>query len=332
MRNQLLIIGNIMKPYSMLGQVTLGRQLRMLADTITSDAAAIYSQFGLEIDPKWFPVFYVLASEKDSTVTSIASTIGHSHVSVSKVISEMEAAKLTVSRKCRDDSRRTLINLSSSGKSMVPKLLVQCEHVDRALGPLTEETGIDFWQALATTRRSLKYSPLSARIKSLDERTNLKIIDFAPKYSNDFRRLNVEWITRYWGLEDADEKALNNPTEYILEKGGAVLIALSNGVAVGTVALIPHDATTLELAKMAVSPAAQGKGVGLALGKIALQRAELMGAKRVYLESNTKLGPALSLYQSLGFTELKNTEKPSPYARCNVRMEKFLGSASRSRA
>jgi len=200
----------MMTPYKKLGQVTLGNQLRMFADMITSGAATIYEQFGVAIDLKWFPVFYVLASEKDSTVTSIASTIGHSHVSVSKIISEMEGSNLTTSRKSRSDSRRTLVNLSKAGKSLVPDLLAQCEHVDCALSQLAEETGIDIWEALAITRQSLKYFPLSERIKALDETSEIRIIDFNPRYTDDFKRLNVEWITRFWVLEDAKE---NSPYE-----------------------------------------------------------------------------------------------------------------------
>lgn len=313
-----------MKPYSTLGHVTLGSQLRMFSDMITLDATAIFDLFGLAIDPKCFPVLYVLASEKDSTVTSIASTIGHSHVSVSKLIATMEAQNLTISRKCHTDSRRTLVNLSKSGTTLVPKLLQQCEQVDRALVQLAQETGIDFGQALAVTRQSLKYFPLSERIKALDDESDVRIIDFTPKYADEFKRLNVEWITRFWELEEADLRALDNPTQYIIDKGGAILMALHKGTPVGSVALIPHDSLTLELAKMAVSPAVQGTGVGLTLGQSALERARLMGAARVYLETNTKLTPAISLYRKLGFSDMDDEEVPSPYERCNVRMELFV--------
>lgn len=314
-----------MKPYSELGKVTLGSQLRMLSEAMTLDATAIYAQFGVKIDPKWFPVFYVLASEKDSTITSIAKAIGHSHVSVSKIIGEMESASLTVSKKSKSDSRRTLINLSRAGKRIVPTLLKQCESVDQALIQLAEETGVDLWEALTVTRRSLKYFPLSERIKYLKHNSDLRIVDFSPRYATDFKRLNVEWITKYWTLEKADEKALDGPNEYIIDEGGAIFIALYRDKAVGTVALIRHDGSTLELAKMTVSPVVQGKGIGLALGEFAIKRAQIMGARRVYLESNTMLAPALSLYKKLGFKNVDNSKGASPYDRCNVRMEKNLG-------
>jgi len=152
----------------------------------------------------------------------------------------------------------------------------------------------------------------------------LTIIDFTPTHTQDFKRLNVEWITQHWNLELADEKALDNPTEYIIDKGGAILMALYNDSAVGSVALIPFDDSTLELAKMAVSPDVRGKGIGRVLGEFALERAQKMGAQRVYLESNSVLTPALSLYRKLGFCDLSDEKEASPYTRCNVQMEKFL--------
>ena len=71
---------------------------------------------------------------------------------------------------------------------------------------------------------------------------------------------------------------------------------------------------------MAVSPTAQGLGIGFQLGQAAIAQARALGAKRVYLESNTKLKPALSLYHKLGFRKTV-AGQPSPYERCNIQME-----------
>ncbi len=87
--------------------------------------------------------------------------------------------------------------------------------------------------------------------------------------------------------------------------------------------MLKLDAHTFELAKMAVSPAAQGLGIGLRLGQVALAKAQALGARRVYLESNTKLIPALSLYHKLGFSKTVAVA-PSPYERANIQMELFF--------
>jgi hypothetical protein len=48
-----------------------------------------------------------------------------------------------------------------------------------------------------------------------------------------------------------------------------------------------------------------------------------MGMKRVYIETNSSLGPALKLYRDAGFQPLKETVL-SPYARADVQLELWL--------
>ena len=90
-------------------------------------------------------------------------------------------------------------------------------------------------------------------------------------------------------------------------------------IAVGACAIIPMDDGGFELAKMAVSPRAQGLGIGFLIGRACIEKARSLGAPRVYLESNTALKPAINLYHKLGFR--KAAGPPSPYERCNIQME-----------
>ena len=121
------------------------------------------------------------------------------------------------------------------------------------------------------------------------------------------------------------EEALDNPETYILEKGGHILIALYNDEPVGVCALIKtHNDPEMdyELAKMAVSPRAQGKKIGWIMGQEALQKARTLGAKALFLESNTILTPAITLYYKLGFQKIEH--RPSPYERSNIQMKCVL--------
>lgn len=311
-----------MNSYQELESVTLGNSLRQLAEQVTKDADNIYSKFGFDIDPKWFPVFYVLASKGSDSVVNISREIGHSHVSVSKIVKEMSDSALITSRKAEDDSRVTLISLSVSAKKMIPAMELQCNAVKSAIAQLSMDTGIDLWEALKVSQRHLKYRPLSARIESLDDPQEFRIVDYAPKYQTAFKNINVDWISKHWELEEPDLKAIDNPDAYILDTGGAILMALHNNEPIGCCALIKIDTHNYELAKMAVYSTAQGKGVGLVLGKAILNRAKSFGARRVYLETNSILEPAINLYLKLGFQYTKG--KVSPYERCNIQMETYL--------
>lgn len=151
--------------------------------------------------------------------------------------------------------------------------------------------------------------------------SEIKIVEYKTEHQEVFRSLNVEWISRYFTMEASDYKALDNPQSYILDKGGYILVALYNGEPSGVCALIKmnDDEYDFELAKMAVSPKVQGKNVGFSLATAIIKKAKSLGAKKIYLESNTVLKPAINLYYKLGFEEVAG--KPTPYTRCNIQME-----------
>lgn len=147
----------------------------------------------------------------------------------------------------------------------------------------------------------------------------LKIVPYESAHRDAFRELNQAWITRYFRLEEADNRALDDPEGYILAKGGFIFMALWEGEVVGACALIRINQRVFELAKMAVADKVQGKGIGYALGKACIDKAKSLGIQKVELLSNTKLQPAIHLYQKLGFVEvpLPATE----YERANIKME-----------
>jgi len=145
------------------------------------------------------------------------------------------------------------------------------------------------------------------------------ITDYDPKYAPDFRQLNVEWIEKYFTVEKHDLEELNNPEANIISKGGYILFALYNDKVVGTCALIKTGDREYYLAKMGVTPAMHGKQIGKKLGLACLEKAKAAGARRVWLESNRILVPAISLYRRLGFMEIPIDH--TPYARADIRME-----------
>jgi GNAT superfamily N-acetyltransferase len=149
-------------------------------------------------------------------------------------------------------------------------------------------------------------------------RHDVRLVDYKAHHHESFRALNLAWITKYFAVEDADRKALDDPVHNILDPGGAIFMAEVDGEPVGTCALMKCPDGAYELAKMAVAPSAQGRGVGRALGEAAITRARSLGAPHVELLSNTVLAPALTLYRSLGFVEVPLPK--TDYRRANIKM------------
>jgi GNAT superfamily N-acetyltransferase len=152
----------------------------------------------------------------------------------------------------------------------------------------------------------------------------IKLVQYLPIYREAFKALNERWISAYFTMEAADYKALDHVDEYIIQNGGHIIVALLDDVPVGVCALIKMNDQIydFELAKMAVTPEAQGKRIGWLLGQAIIEKAKSLGAKALYLESNTILAPAIQLYRKLGFIEVFG--RPTPYERCNIQMELTL--------
>ncbi|HMC85818.1 MAG TPA: GNAT family N-acetyltransferase, partial [Chitinophagaceae bacterium] len=274
--------------------------------------------------PKWFPVFYVLSNGQIKTITAIAKEIGHSHPSVSKIISEMTKKGLVKEKKDKADGRRNMVSLSVKGKVITEKIKDQYTDVNNAIEKLFAGTRNDLWKAIEEWEFLLEQKTLLRRVqeqKKQREGSKVTIVNYQPAYQQAFKKLNEEWINTWFKLEEADHKALDNPKGFILDKGGYILVALYEGEPVGFCALIkmndPHY--DFELAKMAVSPRVQGKNIGWLLGNAVIEKAKSLGAHKIYLESNTVLKPAINLYHKLGFKKVAG--HPTPYERSNIQME-----------
>lgn len=141
-------------------------------------------------------------------------------------------------------------------------------------------------------------------------------------HCKDFVRLNEQWITEHFSIEEADRKLAANPFQ-IVHNGGHIISLVEAGRVVGVCALFKESPQCYQLARMAVEPSERGKGYGNILIRAALERVRESGASRVYLHSNTVLVPAIALYRKHGFNTFTEGQHPV-YARSNIIMELLL--------
>lgn len=316
-----------MEFFNKVGKVALGSRLRLMTASFTDDASKIYELYGVDFNPKWFPVFYTIAEEREITITEIANEIGHSQPSVSKIIQEMIGAGILEEAAKTDDKRKNNVVLTEKGIVISNKIKQQLLDIDVAVEGLIAEAKHNLWAAVEEWEFLLLQKSLFKRVsdqKKIRESKNVEIVEYKTEYKPAFKALNVEWISTYFEMEEADYKALDNPEDYILNKGGKILVALYENEPVGVCALIKTQIADydFEMAKMAVSPKAQGKNIGYLLGKAVVDSAKELGAKKIYLESNTILKPAINLYYKLGFEKVFGLS--TPYKRCNIQMELVL--------
>ena len=148
----------------------------------------------------------------------------------------------------------------------------------------------------------------------------ITIIPFEEKYSDHFRKLNIEWLNEYFNVEPYDEYQLSHPLSEIINKGGHIFLASENENIIGTAALMKENSSSFELTKMCVTKSSQGKGISKMLLDACLRLAKEKDWDRLYLYSSTKLIPAIELYRKYGFKEIP-LEKNSHYSRTDIKME-----------
>ena len=199
-----------------------------------------------------------------------------------------------------------------------------CKDVEVAVECISKETRHDLWRAIGAwedllTEKSLLQRVKEARIER--EKKDIEVVLYKSCYKEVFKSLNEQWITQHWKIEPHDLDYLDHPQEYIIDKGGFIFVAIYKNTPAGVCALCKMDDPIYdyELAKLAVSPNVRGKGIGTLLCEAAINKAKTMKAKKLFLESNTLLKPAIHTYKKLGFKEL--TEYHPAYERGDIQME-----------
>jgi ribosomal protein S18 acetylase RimI-like enzyme len=154
---------------------------------------------------------------------------------------------------------------------------------------------------------------------------------YRPEWREAFERLNREWIETWFTLEDADRETFRDPVGKILAPGGQIFFVVDEGRVLGTCAVMRHEPEVHEIAKMAVAPEARGRGYGDLLMEAAVEFSRRTGARRVVIVSNTRLAPAIRLYEKHGFIRVP-LAPDEQYARADIRLERELADDPTPRA
>jgi len=151
---------------------------------------------------------------------------------------------------------------------------------------------------------------------------DIQVLENHRPHLTDFVRLIEEWISHYFSLEDSDRQLAAHP-EQIIDDGGYIFSLFLDNTVVGVSALFQESANCYELARMAVAPAHQGKGLGHKLMRACITKAQTLDAEKLFLVSNTRLNTAINLYKRYGFESVYEGPQTG-YSRGNIRMELIL--------
>jgi len=305
-----------------LGLVALGSRFRAVSDRLYATADEVYRLSGIELQGRWLPVLRVLHDRGPLTVGEIAEAVGQTHSAVSQLADRLVAQDWLETIADPADKRRRRLRLTASAASQMRAAKPYWRAIEDLFAQHCREHDIDLLKTFAAFERVLT-PDLAEQIvtrAAAHGRDALRIVPFAPALREDFYRLNEAWLRKYFYVEEIDHHVLSNPESEILQPGGEIFFAMLGEDAVGTCALMLASEGVYELTKMAVDEMRQGLGIGRALMEAAIAEFRRRQGRTLFLETNSKLTPAIRLYESMGFEHQPARKADSHYARADVYM------------
>jgi MarR family transcriptional regulator, repressor for mepA len=119
-------------------ELAMSTMLQRLSDQIRKDGLLIYKSYGVDFEPKWFPVIYTLHLKHLSGVVELANEIGYSHPSTISLLKELEKNKLIISSKDKTDDRKRIIQLTEKGLKLVEQIKPIWKVISAAIAELSQ--------------------------------------------------------------------------------------------------------------------------------------------------------------------------------------------------
>ena len=104
------------------GVLAIATRLVRLSELLRKDGHLVYKEYGIDFEPKWFPVIYALHHKTQLSVVELAAEIGYTHPSTISLLKELEKQKLIRSQKDKTDERKRIIRLSEKGRDLVTQM------------------------------------------------------------------------------------------------------------------------------------------------------------------------------------------------------------------
>jgi DNA-binding MarR family transcriptional regulator/ribosomal protein S18 acetylase RimI-like enzyme len=306
-----------------LGALSLATRIKLLSDRLYAQVDEVYRARGVEIESRWFVLLRLLLDRGPLSTTAIANAIGTTHPAVSQLGAKIEGRGLVQRKRDPRDERKTLWTLTATGRKQLEALGPLWEAMQSSVEATIDRSGHDLLAALAAFEAQLSTSDLKSDMLQRHARlaaNEVRIVPFRRELREHFYRLNAEWVVEHFRLEPEDERVLSQPESQILGHGGRIFFAMLGNEVIGTTGLERERKGVYAVIKMSVAKPYRGLGIGRALLERTIEEFERLQGTELFLETNSKLTPALQLYESVGFVRQPMRRSGTAFERSDVYM------------
>ncbi len=254
-------------------------------------------------------VLYELAQSHERTAADIIRSLGMDKAHVSRIVARFRKAGLVKGRVSPDHGKHKLLSLTSKGKKAFQQLQHGTEiQIEALVAPLHPENR----QRLAKDISEIQHLLSSKTASSQDVHLrSLRVGDLgwiiyrqAVLYQQEYG-----WDWTYEGLV---AQILGDFATHFDASREDAWVAELNGEVVGSIFLMKSDDPQVgKLRLLYVDPSVRGRGIGARLVNQCIERARELGYSKLTLWTNDILVSARKIYQSVGFTLLKENRHHS---------------------
>lgn len=153
--------------YEKLGQLVLGSRLRKLSERLMLEMGNIYKSRGIEFEPGWFHIMYLLSENEKMSITQISEMLQVSHPSVIQVVGVLEKRDIVKISIDSNDKRKRMVELSENGTSLLERIKPVWNEIDQMMIAflLEGEYSRNILNAITEIENNLEAKPLSERMQ-----------------------------------------------------------------------------------------------------------------------------------------------------------------------
>lgn len=148
------------------GILAISTRLQRLSEQLRKDGALLYKSYGIDFEPKWFPVIYTLHHKEVLSVVEIANEIGYTHPSTISLLKELEKQKLIRSKKDKLDERKRLLSLTPQGQELILKMKPVWDIMSSVLKEIADNQN-NLLQAINEAENKIKHQSFLQRALQL---------------------------------------------------------------------------------------------------------------------------------------------------------------------
>lgn len=152
--------------YEELGVLVLGSRLRRMSERMLAEIAGIYKSKGIDFEPGWFHILYLLNENGEMSIMEISETLKMSHPSVIQVSRVLEKKEVVAAFPGKQDKRKRTLKLTTKGKKLLEQIIPIWDEIQTVItGVLNEgEHSKVLLEAISELEVNLNKRGLVARI------------------------------------------------------------------------------------------------------------------------------------------------------------------------